>query len=93
MKSTLFPFTELDGDRLESCCGVLDIERVSCSDQMITGRGWEHHILMVPYIDVVINVALVDNKGNIQGTKCLAFPTGLYTQCYDSVYVAWCFGY
>jgi hypothetical protein len=49
VKSTLFPLTELDGDRLESCCGVLDIEHVLCSDQMITGRGWEHCILMVPH--------------------------------------------
>jgi hypothetical protein len=47
-KSTLFPLTELDEDGLESCCGVLDVGRVSHSDQMITGRGWEHHILMVP---------------------------------------------
>jgi hypothetical protein len=48
VKSTLFPLTELDGDGLESCCGVLDMGRVPHSDQMITGRGWEHHILMVP---------------------------------------------
>jgi hypothetical protein len=47
-KSTLFPLTELDWDRLESCCGVLHIEWVPRSDQMITGRGWKHRILMVP---------------------------------------------
>jgi hypothetical protein len=48
MKSTLFPLMGLDRDRLESCCGVLDMGCVSRSDQMITGRGWEHCILMVP---------------------------------------------
>jgi hypothetical protein len=48
MKSTLFLLTGLDGDRLESCGNVLGIECISRSDYMITGRGWEDHILMVP---------------------------------------------
>jgi hypothetical protein len=29
MKSTLFLLMELDGDRLESCCGVSDIGRIA----------------------------------------------------------------
>jgi hypothetical protein len=47
-KSTLFPFTELNRNRLESCCDVLGINCVPHSYQMITGRVWKHRILMVP---------------------------------------------